>query len=74
MSFIDVTTQAARALELVFTEHGDIYQADEEQSLYEWAYSHNITTLPTQQRANPDGVVIRGHLAKMLVNYMMNVE
>jgi hypothetical protein len=56
------------------SEHGDIKQSDEEQSLYEWTFVHNITTLPTQQRANPDGVVIRGHLAKMLVNYMINVE
>ena len=47
---------------------------DNEESLYEWAHSHNITTLSTVERANPDGVVIRGHLAKMLVNYMINVK
>ena len=42
-------------------------------SAYEWAYKHNITTLPTLERANPEWTVKRWHLAKMVVNYATNV-
>ena len=42
-------------------------------SAYEWAYKHDVTTLPTLEKAMPDGVVKRGHLAKMVVNYATNI-
>ena len=43
------------------------------QSAYEWAYAHDVTTMPTLYEANPDWVVTRWHLAKMVVNYATNV-
>jgi hypothetical protein len=39
---------------------------------YQRAFSHNITTLQPLEAANPDWTVIRGHLAKMVVNYALN--
>ena len=42
-------------------------------SAYEWAYEHNVTTIPSLDEANPDWPVTRGHLAKMVVNYVTNV-
>ncbi|MDR0860695.1 MAG: hypothetical protein LBO09_07125 [Candidatus Peribacteria bacterium] len=45
---------------------------DEILSAYDWAFSHNITTLAPIANANPDGTVIREHLAKMVVNYALN--
>ena len=43
------------------------------QSAYEWAYERDVTTIPSLDDAMPDGVVKRGHLAKMVVNYATNV-
>jgi hypothetical protein len=40
---------------------------------YQFAYAHDITTLAPIANANPDGTVIRQHLAKMVVNYALNV-
>ena len=40
---------------------------------YQWAYEHNVTTMVTLRDAMPEGVVTRGHLAKMVVNYATNV-
>ena len=40
---------------------------------YEWAYEHNVTTMVTLNDANPEWIVTRGHLAKMVVNYAINV-
>ncbi len=40
---------------------------------YQWAYEHNVTTMVTLRDANPEWVVTRGHLAKMVVNYATNV-
>jgi hypothetical protein len=45
----------------------------EVQTAYEWAYDHDVTTMPTLEIAMPDGVVKRWHLAKMVVNYAVNV-
>ena len=42
-------------------------------SAYEWAYENNITTITSLDEANPDWPVTRGHLAKMVVNYVTNV-
>ena len=42
-------------------------------SLYEWARENDVTTMDTLEDANPDGLVTRWHLAKMVVNYMVNV-
>jgi hypothetical protein len=41
--------------------------------LYKWSYENKITTINTLEEANPDWLVTRWHLAKMVVNYMMNV-
>lgn len=40
---------------------------------YQWAYNHDITTLAPLDNAMPDGYVLRGHMAKMVVNYALNV-
>jgi hypothetical protein len=40
---------------------------------YQWAYEHNVTTMVSLRDANPEGIVTRGHLAKMVVNYATNV-
>ena len=40
---------------------------------YQWAYEHNVTAMVTLRDAMPEGVVTRGHLAKMVVNYATNV-
>jgi hypothetical protein len=42
-------------------------------SVYEWAKKYSITTKETLVDANPDGYVRRWHLAKMVVNYAVNV-
>lgn len=47
--------------------------SDEILSAYDRAFKHNITTLAPLDTANPQGTVIRGHLAKMIVNYAMNI-
>lgn len=41
--------------------------------LYAWAYSRQITTMNTIKLADPDGYVKRWHMAKMIVNFMVNV-
>ena len=41
--------------------------------LYKWTYENKITTMDSLEAANPDGLVTRWHLAKMVVNYMINV-
>ena len=46
---------------------------NEELSAYEWAYQNGITTMDAMQLADPDGYVIRWHMAKMVVNFMINV-
>jgi hypothetical protein len=46
---------------------------DEVENAYNWAYNHEVTTMSTLQKANPDGVVKRGHMAKMVVNFVVNV-
>ena len=48
-------------------------EVDEVEEAYKWAYAHEVTTMPTLQKANPDGVVKRGHMAKMVVNFVVNV-
>jgi hypothetical protein len=40
---------------------------------YKWAYNYWITTIDTEKKANPDGYVTRWHLAKMVVNFSVNV-
>ena len=42
-------------------------------SAYEWARKYSITTMDTIEQADPNGYVLRWHLAKMVVNYMVNV-
>ena len=36
---------------------------------YLWAYSLDITTMPTIQQANVGGKLTRAHLAKMISEY-----
>ena len=45
----------------------------EVQSAYEWAYVHDVTTISSLDEANPEWVVKRWHLAKMVVNYATNI-
>ena len=40
---------------------------------YKWARKYWITTMDTLEEADPDGYVIRWHLAKMVVNFAVNV-
>lgn len=40
---------------------------------YDWAYKYHITTQSSLDTADPNGLVIRSHLAKMIVNYVENV-
>ena len=47
--------------------------ADELQSAYEYAYNIGITTQPTQEKADLQGTLIRSHMAKMMVNYAIEV-
>jgi hypothetical protein len=42
-------------------------------SLYLWARENNITTMDTLEEANPDGLLTRWHMAKMVVNFAQNV-
>ena len=41
--------------------------------LYQWAYENEVTTVNILEDSDPDGLVTRWHLAKMVVNYMVNV-
>ena len=41
--------------------------------LYKRIYENNITTMDTLENADPDWLLTRWHLAKMVVNYMVNV-
>jgi hypothetical protein len=52
---------------------GDGQQSVEVLSVYEWARKYNITTMDSIKKANPEGYLRRWHLAKMVVNYMVNV-
>ena len=40
---------------------------------YEWAYAHGITTIEWFENANPDGLIPRWHMAKMVTNFAVNV-
>jgi hypothetical protein len=40
---------------------------------YEWAYDNEITTIDSFALADPDWYVKRWHMAKMVVNYAVNV-
>jgi restriction endonuclease Mrr len=40
---------------------------------YQRAYAHNITTMAPIENALPTDTIIRQHLAKMVVNYALNV-
>ena len=45
----------------------------EEMDAYKYAYKYHITTLAPREAARPDEYVIRWHMAKMVVNYAVNV-
>ena len=49
------------------------YYSQELQDAYSWAYSKNITTMPTIERANMNGSITRAEMAKMIANYAENV-
>jgi hypothetical protein len=40
---------------------------------YKWAYKNWLTTMSTIQDADPDWYLLRWHLAKIVVNFMINV-
>ena len=48
-------------------------ESNEVTDAYTWAHENRITTMPSIEEATPDGYVKRWHLAKMLVNYSVNV-
>ena len=48
-------------------------ESNEVTDAYTWAHNNRITTMPSIEEATPDGYVKRWHLAKMLVNYSVNV-
>lgn len=43
------------------------------QAAYDFAFKYSITTAPSCEEANMDGILIRKHAAKMMVSYVMNV-
>ena len=45
----------------------------EEMDAYKYAYKYHITTLAPREAAMPDDYVQRWHMAKMVVNYSLNV-
>lgn len=47
--------------------------SSELQGAYEYAYSVGITTMPNIDQANMHGNLIRSHMAKMMVNYAINI-
>jgi len=47
--------------------------SEEEQEAYAYAYSKQITTMPTIDQANMNGTLTRIEMAKMIANYAMNV-
>ena len=53
---------------------GPVYQwTEEELTAYKFAYKYWITTLAPENAAMPDEYVQRWHMAKMVVNYALNV-
>ena len=49
------------------------WNQDEFLDAYNFAFKHGITTMDTIQKANLDWYMKRGHLAKMITNYAVNV-
>jgi len=47
--------------------------SDEIKSAYIWAYQNDITTINVLDNANPEWELLRGQMAKILVNYAVNV-
>ena len=50
-----------------------IQRTEEELTAYQYAYKYWITTLAPKEAARPDEYVQRWHMAKMVVNYALNV-
>ena len=48
-------------------------RTQEEMDAYKYAYKYHITTLAPREAAMPDEYVQRWHMAKMVVNYALNV-
>ena len=48
-------------------------RTEEEMDAYKYAYKYHITTLAPREAAMPDDYVQRWHMAKMVVNYSLNV-
>jgi len=58
------------------TSAGDITDSpypSELNQAYQFAFEHWITTQSTIQKANMGGVLIRSHMAKIMVNYAINI-
>jgi hypothetical protein len=45
----------------------EVYEA------YQWALKNGITTIEWYEKAKPDGLIPRWHMAKMVVNFAVNV-
>jgi hypothetical protein len=46
---------------------------NEVDTAYTWAHQYDITTQSSLEEADSDGLLLRAHLAKMIVNYLANV-
>ena len=59
--------------ELVITDHNKEVYSSEVIDAYKWAYNNDITTINSLDKAKPNNAIIRGHMAKVVVNYAVNV-
>ena len=68
----DKDTENVIQSETQWSEESSEWQTELEQA-YQFAFKNWITTMDTIQKANLDWYIKRGHLAKMVVNYVTNV-
>ena len=57
----------------IVTDDNKSKYSEEVIDAYTWAYWYDITTMDTLDKAMPNQFIIRWHLAKMAVNYAVNV-
>ena len=59
--------------EVIITSNNRKMYSEEVIDAYTWAYANDITTINSFEKATPNKVMIRWHMAKVVVNYMVNV-
>ena len=59
--------------DVIITQRDISTYAEEVIDAYKWAYENDITTLKILEGANPNDDMIRWHMAKVVVNYAVNV-